>query len=73
MCVLWMIKMTECGMNHNGLCGLQSAGNLPFKCNGTEVCPIFRKMLALESLASKEEWMSVDGDVTYTFTGEELK
>lgn len=61
--------MTECGMNHNGLCGLQSAGNLPFKCNGTEKCPIFRKMLALESLASKEEWMSVDGDVTYTFMG----
>ena len=61
--------MTECGMNHDGLCGLQSAGNLPFKCNGTEICPIFRRMLALESLASKEEWMSVDGDVKYTFTG----
>ena len=56
-------------MNHNGLCGLQSAGNLPFKCNGTEICPIYRKMLALESLASKEEWTSVDGDVTYTFMG----
>ena len=62
--------MTECGMNHDGLCGLQSAGNLPFKCNGTETCPIFRKMLALEQMASTEKWMSVDGDVTYTFTGE---
>ena len=54
--------MTECGMNHNGLCGLQSAGNLPFKCNGTEVCPIFRKMLALEQMAYP------DG-LRYVFTG----
>ena len=61
--------MTECGMNHDGLCSIQTVGNLPFKCNGTDVCPIFRKMLALEQIASKEEWMSVDGDVTYTFMG----
>ena len=61
--------MTKCGMNHNGLCSIQTAGNLPFKCNGTEVCPIFRKMLALEKLASTEKWTSVDGDVIYTFIG----
>lgn len=61
--------MTKCGMNHNGLCSIQTAGNLPFKCNGTDVCPIFRKMLALEQIASKEKWTSVDGDVTYTFMG----
>ena len=63
--------MTECEMNHNGLCGLQSAGNLPFKCNGTETCPIFRKMLALEQIAfptGKFNYFTND-EYEYKFTG----
>ena len=60
--------MTECGMNHNGLCGLQSAGNLPFKCSGTDVCPIYRKMLALERIAYKTEYTNTT-DYIYSVTG----
>ena len=62
--------MTECGMNHDGLCGLQSAGNLPFKCNGTEICPIFRKMLALEQISCKDDYIpDYPYQQYYTVTG----
>ena len=68
--MLWTIKMTECGMNHRGLCGLQSAGNLPFKCSGTEKCPIFRKMLALEKIANKNNYTATNkNELYYTFMG----
>lgn len=56
-----------CGMNHDGLCGLQSSDILRLQCNGTDKCPVFRKMLALERLSSREAWR--DGNVTYTFEG----
>ena len=62
--------MTECGMNHDGLCSIQTVGNLPFKCNGTEICPVFRKMLALERLAHKRDYtVSNEGELYYNVTG----
>lgn len=59
--------MTECGMNHDSLCGLQSSDVLHLQCNGIDKCPVFREMLALERLSSREVW--VDNNVTYTFGG----
>ena len=63
--------MTECGMNHNGLCGLQSSGDLRLQCNGTEICPIFRKMLALEKLAFpiENDNYFINDNYKYNFTG----
>ena len=43
--------MEECGFNSFGKCAIQGGGDIFFKCQGTEHCPVYRIMLALEAMA----------------------